>query len=605
MRSVKPTTRRGPRPDRAAKRVGSEYQTAMTSVERKYLKINLGSHLVASETLSGEAIARGGRYLVAKTLLDRGMAKLDPLSPENPLLMLAGPFAGTGFSNANRTSVGCKSPLTGGVKEANGGGTFGYALGQLGIFGLELTGKSDAWVIIHLKADGSAAFDDATPYLGMGNFAAAEALYQRYGKRVALALCGPVGEYGGLLAGVAFSDTDGRPSRLAARGGVGAVMGLKKVKAIVADLALLPKLAEPEKFKGRLKEYTRLLRDHPVIMKFYNQVGTMGMADYQNTVGGLPVRNFSAGQLSGPSEFKMGGSFINQQNRERGGKNTHACMPGCAIQCSNVYNGADGKELVSPVEYETLGLLGTNCGIAEPDQLALLNYIANDLGVDTIETGATLALLMEAGQAAWGDADWMVSALAEIAKGSEQGRLWAQGAARVGEHYGLTRIPVIKKQAVSAYDPRVAEGTGITMMVTAQGADHTAGNIPRLSTREMSLEDIIEASYKAQIHSAANDSLGLCIFGGSVTNAQQEFMVNTLNEALGTSLTTDFFENLGKETLRLEALFNQQAGFGRKDDRLPEFFYTESLPPTNHKARFTPEMLEALYRKIEAGATSS
>src|SRR5690606_15757417 len=146
------------------------------------------------------------------------------------------------------------------------------------------------------------------------------------------------------------------------------------------------------------------------------------------------------------------------------------------IQCSNVYFDAEGKEVVSPVEYETLGLLGTNCGIDDPDDLAQLNFIANDLGVDSIETGATLAVLMEAGLAGFGDAAWMASALAEIGQGTDQGKLWAQGTARVGEQYGVKRVPVIKKQAISAYDPRVVEATGVTMMVTAQGADHTAGN---------------------------------------------------------------------------------------------------------------------------------
>jgi len=126
----------------------------------------------------------------------------------------------------------------------------------------------------------------------------------------------------------------------------------------------------------------------------------------QNQMGGLPVRNFSAGRLADVSageKFKMGGDYIGQLNTSRGGEQTHACMPGCVIQCSNVYHDASGKEVVSPVEYETLGLLGTNCGITDPDDLAQLNYVANDLGVDTIELGATLAVLMEAGLGNFGD----------------------------------------------------------------------------------------------------------------------------------------------------------------------------------------------------------
>ncbi len=336
-------------------------------------------------------------------------------------------------------------------------------------------------------------------------------------------------------------------------------------------------------------------------MNFYNKVGTMGMADYQNYMGGLPVRNFTGGQLADVSAgetFKMGGDYIGELNTGRGGEQTHACMPGCVIQCSNVYYDAEGKEMVSPVEYETLGLLGTNCGIADPDQLAQLNYIANDLGIDTIETGATLAVLMDAGLAPFGDLDFMVDCLAHIGAGTEEGRLWAQGTARVGEHYHVQRVPVIKKQAISAYDPRVVEVTGITMMVTAQGADHTAGNLPRLKTREMQPADMISQSLLHQTRVAANDSLGLCIFGMTVTNVNQDFLVDAINAAHGTTLTTAFFEALGRETLRLEREFNRQAGFTVEDDELPAFFYAEPLPPTNHVARFHGGDVHNMYDQL-------
>ena len=196
-----------------------------------------------------------------------------------------------------------------------------------------------------------------------------------------------------------------------------------------------------------------------------------------------------------------------------------------------------------------------------------MNYLANDLGVDTIELGATLAVLMEAGLGAFGDVKFMADCMAEMRRGTEKGRLWAQGTARVGEHYQVRRVPVIKKQAISAYDPRVVEATGVTMMATAQGADHTAGNLPRLKTREMNLEQIIEQSLAHQARVAANDSLGLCIFGMSVTNPNTEFLANAINAAHGTSLTKDFFEPLGREALRLEDEFNRRAGLHREGRR--------------------------------------
>ncbi len=570
---------------------------------RTYYDIQLTDRTVTRRELSGEAVVNAGRYLIAKTLLELGAATVDPLSPANPLIFSAGPFAGTTFSNANRTSVGCKSPLTGGVKEANGGGTFSYGLGQLKIAGLTLLGASPGWVVIHFKKDGALEFDDAAGYLGQGNVEAAELLRSRYGKKITYALCGPVGEYQGLIAGIAFPDKDGRPARLSARGGVGAVMGAKKVKAIVVDLDKIPPFEDAKKVNAAIKDYSKMLLADGIVTNFYAKLGTMGMADVQNYMGGLPVRNFSAGRLAdvkAGETFKLGAEHIGPLNTGRGGEQTHACMPGCVIQCSNVYHDANGKEVVSPVEYETLGLLGSNCGLTEPDDLAQLNFVANDLGVDTIETGAMLAVLMEAGLGAFGDAKFMADCLAEIRRGSEKGRIWAQGTARVGEHYKVRRVPVIKKQAISAYDPRVVEGTGITMMATAQGADHTAGNLPRLKSREMDTETLLAQSLAQQVKVAANDSLGLCVFGQSVTNTNLEFLATTLNAAHGTRLTPEFFEALGRETLKLEQEFNRRAGFTAKDDELPEFFYTEPIPPTNHVARFHGADVHGIYDRLPA-----
>src|SRR5467141_2509097 len=517
---------------------------------RTYYDIDLTGRGITKRELHGEEIVRAGRYLIAKTLLDLGAPTVDPLSPQNPLIFSVVAVALTNKSNAKRKRVGCKSPLTGGVKEENGGGTFSYGLGHQKIAGFTLLVASPSWVVIHFKKDGSIAFDDAAPYMGKGNFEANDMLHAKYGKKVTIALCGPVGEYEGLLAGIAFSDKDGRPARLAARGGVGAVMGAKKVKAIVVDLDKIPPFHEPKKVNASIKDYAKMLQADGMVQNFYAKIGTMGMADLQNTLGGLPVRNFSAGQqvdVSKGEKFKMGGEYISQLNVSRGGEHTHACMPGCVIQCSNVYADASGKEVVSPVEYETLGLLGTNCGLSDPDELAQMNFLANDLGVDTIELGATLAVLMEAGLGAFGDVKFMADCMAEMRRGTERGRLWAQGTARVGTHYNVRRVPVIKKQAISAYDPRVVEATGVTMMATAQGADHTAGNLPRLKTREMNAEQIVEQSLAHQARVAANDSLGLCIFGMSVRNPNTEFLVNAINAAHGTSLTKDFFEPLGRD----------------------------------------------------------
>ena len=553
---------------------------------RKYLHINLADRSIRTEELHGEAIVRAGRYFIAKTLLDMGAASVEPMSPQNPLIFSAGPFAGTNFSNANRLSVGCKSPLTGGIKEANTGGTFGFALGQLEIAGFTLHGAAPEWTVIRITKDGQIAFESAEPYLGKGNVEAASMLFENYGKKISFALCGPVGEYLGLMAGISFADTDGRPSRLAARGGVGAVMGSKKVKAIIVDTHKMPPFHDRQKVMGAVREYGAKLGKEPAIDNF-KRLGTAMVADLTNYIGGLPVRNFSAGRMveekDGP--FKLGGAYIRELNLSRGGRTAHDCMPGCMIECSNVYFDDKGKEMVSPLEYETLGLVGSNCGLGDPDDVARLNAVANDLGIDTIELGATLGVLMEAGLGAFGDAGFMMAALDDIRMGNERGRLLAQGTARVGEHYGVARVPVIKRQGISAYDPRVIEVTGISMMLTAQGADHTAGNLPAFDCKGKSTEELVAVSLGAQVSAAAADSLGFCIFGRSVTDTNPQLIVTALNDAHGTQLDETFPRTIGREVLELEWAFNKLAGFTEQDDELPQFFYDEALAPSGNVAR--------------------
>src|SRR5258705_3574474 len=236
---------------------------------RIYYDIDLTGRTITKRELHGEEIVRAGRYLIARRLLERGAATVEPLSPANPLIFSAGAFAGTSFSNANRTSVGCKSPLTGGIKEANGGGTFAYALGQLKIAGFTLLDASPTWVVLHFKKDGTLVFDDAAPYMGKGNFEAGAMLQAKYGKKIGFALCGPVGEYQGLIAGIAFTDKDGRPSRLSARGGVGAVMGSKKVKAVVVDTDKIPPFEDPKKVNAAIKNYAKMLQADSMVANFY------------------------------------------------------------------------------------------------------------------------------------------------------------------------------------------------------------------------------------------------------------------------------------------------------------------------------------------------
>jgi aldehyde:ferredoxin oxidoreductase len=193
-----------------------------------------------------------------------------------------------------------------------------------------------------------------------------------------------------------------------------------------------------------------------------------------------------------------------------------------------------------------------------------------------------------------------MKAMDDIRQGNERGRIFAQGAARAGAHYKVARIPVIKGQSISAYDPRVIEVTGISMMITAQGADHTAGNLPVFDCKDKTTAQLVEASLGIQTACAVADSLGLCIFGRSVTNVSAELVVTALNDAHGTKLDTSFMKTLGLETLRNEWAFNKQAGFTEKDDELPEFFYAEALAPSGKTARHFSAEINRSMRELLA-----
>lgn len=567
---------------------------------RTFLTIDLPGRSITREEFHGEENVRAGRNFIARTLVERRVFAIDPMSPANPLIFSAGPFAGTNFSNANRLSVGCRSPLTGGIKESNSGGTFAFALGQCELAGFTLEGACADWTLIRITKEREVSFEDGREFLGMGNNEVAQRLFERYGRKISFAICGPVGEYLGLVSGIAFADTDGRPSRLAARGGVGAVMGVKRVKVIVIDQHKMPTFHDRKKVMGAVREYGVKLGKEAAIDSF-KRFGTAAVGDFTNHVGGLPVRNFSLGQLTPDKDaFKLGGTHIRERNLARGGQTAHPCMPGCMIECSNVYADENGKEMVSPLEYETLGLVGSNCGLDDPDDVARVNAVINDLGCDTIEIGAMLGVLMEAGQGAFGDVGFMMAALDDIRAGNERGRLLAHGAAYVGKHYGVDRVPVIKRQGISAYDPRVIEVTGISMMLTAQGADHTVGNLPGYDCKGKTTAQLVEASLGAQINAAAADSLGLCIFGRSVTDTNAELIVTALNDAHGTSLAPSFLKELGRETIELEWAFNKAAGFAEDDDELPSFFYREALAPSGKTARHHADEVNRSLRELLA-----
>jgi aldehyde:ferredoxin oxidoreductase len=560
-------------------------------------RANVSNKTVTTEPLPESWQGLGGRALIPRILLDEVPPLCDPLGPFNKLIWTPGLLVGHMISSCDRISVGSKSPLTGGVKESNAGGSTGLKLAYLGIRALILEGTptDDGWWLLHLSSEGG-QFERVDDLAGLGVYEASDRLMERFGEKVGISLIGPGGEMGLAAAGIQNLDKDLEASRINARGGMGAVMGSKRLKAVVinAEDGAAPPLVDAKLFKEAKKYYTRELLAHPQTT-VYADYGTAAMALTCDGFGALPTRNFSSGQFDGVGEIS--GETMRDLLLARGGdsQTTHACMAGCIIRCSNCFGSSTGEKIVSPVEYETIGLVGSNLGIDSLDDIARLNWEINDLGLDTIEIGAALGVAAEAGLMAFGEANQALDLVAEIRQGTPLGRMLGNGAETTGKVLGIRRVPVVKGQAMSAYDPRVIKGTGVTYATTPQGADHTAGLTIRAKVDHLDPKGQADLSRTAQINMAGYDTLGACIFGGFGFASAPGSIRDLLNGRYGWTVGDDVLQELGRKTLKLEREFNQAAGFGPANDRLPEWLTTEPLPPTGAVFDVPEEDLDGVF----------
>src|SRR5574339_1291594 len=398
---------------------------AMSEYKPQVWRVNVREQTLKREPIPDSWKRISGRGLLARILLDEVDPTCDPLGPANKLIFAPGLLVGHMLSSTERISVGGKSPLTGGIKEAKAGGRTGLHMTHMGIHALiiEDMPRDDGYWVLHLSLNG-AKWEKADDLVGLGVYEAAPKLIQKYGDKVAISLIGPGGEMQLKAAGVQNIDKDRVPSRINARGGLGAVMGSKGLKAIVFDHAggQKPPIVDPEAFKVAQKDYTKAVMEHPQSIT-YRDYGTAAIAHMSDGFGGLPTRNFSSGHFEEVDDIS--GETMREFLLERGKPSdpSHACMAGCTIKCSNVFGGEDGKMIVSPLEYETIGLMGSNLGINSLDIVARMNWVVNDLGLDSIEIGAALGVAAEAGLMQWGDGEGAMKLLQEIRDGTEVGRV--------------------------------------------------------------------------------------------------------------------------------------------------------------------------------------
>jgi len=574
----------------------------------KILRVDMGAKSVAFEEVPDKYKFARGRWLTSSLVADEVAPTCHPLGPGNKLVFSPGILAGTTAPTSARISVGGKSPLTGGIKEANAGAKFATMQARLGIAAIIVQGepKDGKQYVLTIDKNGARLIADDT-LRGLGTYAATDALIAKYGK-VGVCCIGPAGEMRMAMAGLCFNDMEDRATRFAGRGGLGAVMGAKGLKAIIVNSRGAPPLPMADKTlfeEGRAK-LTRAIRSHDITKPKggLNTYGTAVLINILNEAGGLPTRNFSRGRFEKAAD--VAGEAIFEGNKRRLGKElyNHACSPGCIIQCSNTWYANDGSEIVSCLEYETVWALGPDCEIANLDVIGRLTWLCNDIGLDTIEAGGTLAVAMEAGVLPFGDGKRAIKLLEEVGKGTPLGHIIGAGAAVTGRVFGVVRVPTVKGQHMPAYEPRVVKGIGVTYATTPMGADHTAGYTiaPEILGVSGKVDNFdvnkAELSRNFQATTAFIDSSGHCLFiAFPILDFPEGFqgVIDECNGLLGTHWTAADIGLIGAGILARERAFNKAAGFTNADDRLPEFMKYEPLPPHNEVWNVTDAELDAVH----------
>jgi aldehyde:ferredoxin oxidoreductase len=552
------------------------------------LRVDMTTQCTYTEEIPNDYVGLGGRGLTSIMINNEVVADCNPLGSENRLIFAPGFLTGTPLVNTGRLSIGAKSPLTCGIKESNVGGTMANALARHGVTAIIVEGKAPEGNLFFLRinVDSSVELVAANHCKGMRNYDLTEKLLTEYGAKNSISSIGPAGELQLLSASIQTTDTDGKPCRSAGRGGLGAVMGSKGLKALVVSKegkATRP-IVDPVAFKEVSIRFASAIRNDGWSGRVLPEFGTASNVANINAQGALPTMNARKGSFDGAR--KISGETMAETIRQRGGKTAHQGCSQCIINCSNIYVDEAGKPVTSGLEYETIWAMGAMIENSDLDAIARLDFLCDDIGLDTMNTGTAVAVAMDAGYKSFGDAAGAIEMVEEVAKGTDLGRMIGNGPDAVGKHFGNPRVPAVKGQSIAGYDPRAMQGMGVTYATSPMGADHTAGFVGGGSSTAM----LIRASQSSQIHMAAIDSTGLCMFA-------QSGGLDNLFQAISAVTGDDFgnreWQELGVRCLTAEVKFNRRAGLTKEDDRLPAMFYKEELSPYHGTVSYTGEELDA------------
>ena len=552
----------------------------------KVLRINLTDKSVKEEPIDADVWKKflGGRGFGAWILYHEVDNKIGALDPQNVLIFATGPLTGTTAATPGRFSVTTKSPLTGTVVDANSGGKWGVYFKKCGYDALIVTGKSATPVYVTIFDD-QIEIKNAAHLWGKDVHLTTDQLEESEGKGTSVLCIGPAGENQVLISAI-MNDKD----RALARGGVGAVMGSKNLKAVVVKGTKKIEIADKERMKFVTYETNKLVRAHPITSKGLPEFGTSVLVNIMNEAGIFPTRNYQDSQFEGAEKIS-GESITDQILVKKAG-----CW-GCIIQCARKTKTTN-EEGEGP-EYESNWALGAHCGIDDLEAITEANYLCNKLGIDTISAGGTIACAMELNERGivatgikFGEANKLKELLRNIAYREGIGDELALGSKKFAAKYGAEQYAMqVKGLELPAYDPRGAQGQGLAYAISNRGGCHLRGGFvigpeilgsPRMIDRFASIGKAGQAVRHMDL-GAAIDSLGVCRFA---TYAANEFVwARLLAAVIGEPFHPDEIILTGERIVNLERLYNLREGFSRKDDTLPKRLLEEPVKTGPAKGR--------------------
>jgi len=545
----------------------------------KMMVVDLSKGSIDKEEIDEKVLKKyiGGRGLGAYLFVQHTRdPNVDPLSEKNPIILTVGPLTATPSPTAGRANMTSRSPLSLTIMDSNIGGTFGALMKMAGYDAVVITGKSPEPVYLYFD-DERVEILPAKDLWGKGNKEVTKILKERHGKRASVLSIGRAGEN---LVRISAVMNNGE--RAFGRGGAGAIWGSKKLKAIVTNGGKQqPLIHSPEDFKYFRYEANKLIVTHPVTSKVFNPLGTIGIIRMINAFQILGTRNFQDNHFEGAE--KISGETLQRTYLVR----KDACW-GCPIMCGRI-SKIDGKEGAGP-EFETTWALGSNLGIDDLKTVTLANFLANDLGIDTISLGSVVAFAMEATEKGvfdfgirFGEADKILEFIESIGLRRGFGDILAEGVKRASEKVGGKEFAMhVKGLEIPAYDPRGTQGMGLVYATSNRGACHLRGGlsvtfevygVPRRIDR---LEVLGKGTHvaRSQDAGAVIDSLIVCRFATMATSLHH--WVRLYNAVTGESITASELQRIGERIYNLERMINLKLGFTGKDDTLPQRFLKEA-----------------------------